>query len=73
MADVAQLQIEISTIGVEAAQAGIKAVGEAGAKTDEREIMRFCKEYLSRYKCPRKVTFVQEITRDSRGRASGWK
>ena len=38
MADVAQLQIEISTIGVEAAQAGIKAVGEAGAKTEDRVV-----------------------------------
>ncbi len=48
-------------------------VPENGAKPDDREIIRFCKEYLSRYKCPRKVTFVREITRDSRGKASGWK
>ena len=48
-------------------------VPESGTKADEREIMRFCKEYLSRYKCPRKVVFVQEIIRDSHGRASGWK
>ena len=48
-------------------------VPESGAKPDEREIIRFCKEYLSRYKCPRKVVFVNEITRDSLGRASGWK
>lgn len=48
-------------------------VPESGAKPDEREIIRFCKEYLSRYKCPRKVVFVNEITRDDVGRASGWK
>ena len=48
-------------------------VPESGAKPDEREIIRFCKEYLSRYKCPRKVVFVNEITRDALGRASGWK
>jgi acyl-CoA synthetase (AMP-forming)/AMP-acid ligase II len=48
-------------------------VPESSAKPDEREIIRFCKEYLSRYKCPRKVVFVNEITRDSLGRASGWK
>ncbi|MFH0957166.1 MAG: AMP-binding protein, partial [Pseudomonadota bacterium] len=48
-------------------------VPESGAKPDERDIIRFCKEYLSRYKCPRKVVFINEITRDVHGRASGWK
>lgn len=48
-------------------------VPESGVKPDDREIIRFCKEFLSRYKCPRKVTFVNEIVRDSHGRASGWK
>ncbi|MDA8406325.1 MAG: AMP-binding protein [Deltaproteobacteria bacterium] len=48
-------------------------VPESGVKPDDREIIRFCKEYLSRYKCPRKVTFVKEITRDPNGKASGWK
>lgn len=48
-------------------------VPEGGVKPDEREIIRFCREYLSRYKCPRKVTYVSEITRDDRGKASSWK
>jgi len=39
---------------------------------EEREIIRFCKEYLSRYKCPRKVRLVKEIIRDTHGKASGW-
>jgi len=47
-------------------------VPEPGVVAEEREIIRFCKEYLSRYKCPRKVRLVKEIIRDTHGKASGW-
>jgi len=47
-------------------------VRENGAMPEEREIIRFCKEYLSRYKCPRKVRFVNTIIRDANGKPSGW-
>ncbi len=47
-------------------------VPEPGQQPEEREIIRFCKEYLSRYKCPRKVTFVKHIVRDSLGKPSSW-
>ncbi len=47
-------------------------VPEPGTRPEERDIIRFCREYLSRYKCPRKVTFVNEIIRDDRGKAIRW-
>jgi long-chain acyl-CoA synthetase len=47
-------------------------VPERGAPPEERDIIRFCKEYLSRYKCPRKVTFVKEIMRDAHGKPASW-
>jgi long-chain acyl-CoA synthetase len=47
-------------------------VPEPGAVPEERDIVRFCKEYLSRYKCPRKVTFVREIMRDAHGKPASW-
>jgi long-chain acyl-CoA synthetase len=42
---------------------------EPGTRPVERDIIRFCREYLSRYKCPRKVTLVREIIRDRYGKA----
>jgi len=47
-------------------------VPERGVKPEEREIIRFCKEYLSRYKCPRKVILVKEIVRDANGKPMRW-
>lgn len=47
-------------------------VPEPGTRPEEREIIRFCREYLSRYKCPRKVTLVQEIVRDQHGKPIKW-
>jgi long-chain acyl-CoA synthetase len=47
-------------------------VPEDGARPDEREIIRFCREYLSRYKCPRKVILVKQIVRDDRGKPAHW-
>ncbi|MEW6348797.1 MAG: AMP-binding protein [Thermodesulfobacteriota bacterium] len=47
-------------------------VPETGTRPDERDIIRFSREYLSRYKCPRKVIFVNEIVRDDRGKAIRW-
>lgn len=34
-----------------------------GQQADEKEIIRYCKVYLSNYKVPREVEFVQEISR----------
>lgn len=48
-------------------------VPEAGARPEERDIIRFGRQYLSRYKCPRKVTFVKEIVRDQHGKPASWK
>jgi acyl-CoA synthetase (AMP-forming)/AMP-acid ligase II len=68
---------EVALVGVDDLMRGqvihALVVPEKGIKPDERELIRFCKEYLSRYKCPRKVTVVKEIVRDSRGKPSGWK
>ncbi len=68
---------DVALVGVDDLMRGqvIEAivVPESGSKAEDRDIMRFCKEYLSRYKCPRKVTFVKEILRDANGKASGWR
>ena len=47
-------------------------VPEPGIRPEEREIIRFCRQYLSRYKCPRKVTIVKEIVRDAHGKPASW-
>jgi len=47
-------------------------VPERGSVPEEREVIQFCREFLSRYKCPRKVRFVNTIIRDANGKASGW-
>lgn len=36
-------------------------VPKEGQKIDEKELIRYCKTYLSNYKVPREVEFVQEI------------
>lgn len=47
-------------------------VPERDAQPAERDIVRFCREYLSKYKCPRKVTLVKSIVRDERGKPVRW-
>jgi long-chain acyl-CoA synthetase len=47
-------------------------VPEPGTRPVERDIIRFSREFLSRYKCPRKVTLVKEIVRDRHGKATSW-
>lgn len=47
-------------------------VPEPGIRPEERDIIRFCKQYLSRYKVPRKVTIVKEIVRDAHGKPASW-
>jgi acyl-coenzyme A synthetase/AMP-(fatty) acid ligase len=47
-------------------------VPEKGSQPVERDIIRFCRDYLSRYKCPRKVTLVKQITRDRLGKPVSW-
>lgn len=47
-------------------------VPEKGSNPAERDIIRFCRDYLSRYKCPRKVTLVTQITRDRLGKPVSW-
>jgi acyl-coenzyme A synthetase/AMP-(fatty) acid ligase len=67
---------DVSLVGVPDLMRGevIEAliVPEQGSKPIEREIIRFCREYLSRYKCPRKVTLVKEIVRDRHGKPVNW-
>ena len=67
---------DVALIGVDDLMRGqvihALVVPEKGTNPDEREIIRFCKEYLSRYKCPRRVILVKEITRDSHGKAATW-
>lgn len=67
---------DVALVGVDDLMRGqvIQAlvVCESGARPEEREVIRFCREYLSRYKCPRKVTFVDQIVRDDRGKPIKW-
>lgn len=67
---------DVALIGIDDLMRGqvIEAlvVPERGVKPEERDIIRFCKEYLSRYKCPRKVLLVKEIVRDANGKAVRW-
>ena len=67
---------DVALVGVDDLMRGqvIEAlvVPEPGIKPQERELIRFCKEYLSRYKCPRMVTLVKEIVRDAHGKPIEW-
>jgi long-chain acyl-CoA synthetase len=67
---------EVALIGVDDLMRGqvIEAlvVPESGVQLEERELIRFCKEYLSRYKCPRKVRTVSRIIRDDHGKPLEW-
>jgi long-chain acyl-CoA synthetase len=67
---------DVSLVGVPDLMRGevIEAliVPEQGSKPIEREIIRFCREFLSRYKCPRKVTLVKEIVRDRHEKPVSW-
>ena len=67
---------DVALVGVDDLMRGqvIQAlvVTEPGTRPEEREVIRFCREYLSRYKCPRKVTFVDQIVRDERGKPTKW-
>lgn len=67
---------DVALVGVDDLMRGqvIEAlvVPESGAAPEERDIIRFCKEYLSRYKCPRKVILVREIVRDAHGKPVSW-
>jgi long-chain acyl-CoA synthetase len=66
---------DVATIGVPSAEWGedVKAVvelqdpGRAGA-TLEAELIAFCRDRLSHYKCPRTVDFVAELPRSDTGK-----
>ncbi|MBI5568318.1 MAG: AMP-binding protein [Desulfomonile tiedjei] len=70
------LVADVALVGVDDLMRGqvihALVVPESGARPEEREIIRFCREFLSRYKCPRKVTFVNQIVRDERGKPARW-
>jgi len=70
------LVADVALIGVQDLMRGqvIEAlvVPDRGSKPEDRDIMRFCREHLSRYKCPRKVIFVKTIVRDERGKPIRW-
>ncbi|MEW6139964.1 MAG: AMP-binding protein [Thermodesulfobacteriota bacterium] len=67
---------DVALVGVDDLMRGqvIEAlvVPEPGTKPEERDIIRFCREYLSRYKCPRRVALVTEIVRDAHGKPVTW-
>jgi long-chain acyl-CoA synthetase len=67
---------DVALVGVDDLMRGqvIEAlvVPERGTKPEERDIIRFCREHLSKYKCPRKVILVKEIVRDKRGKPASW-
>ena len=53
----------------EAVQAYIALKPESKSKVSEDEIIRFCRENISTYKAPRKVTFVDELPKTLIGRS----
>lgn len=64
---------EVAVIGVPDPKWG--EVGHAfvvlrkGCATDAEAIFRFCQSRLAKFKCPRKVTFLNELPRTSSGKA----
>jgi len=36
-----------------------------GANTSEIELIEFCRQHLAHYKCPKSVSFIEQLTTDS--------
>ncbi len=48
--------------------AAVVAVKKDRPVPDSREIIRFCKEHLTGYKCPKEVSFAEQLPRNSMGK-----
>ncbi|MGH8995555.1 MAG: AMP-binding enzyme, partial [Acidimicrobiales bacterium] len=66
---------DVATIGVPNKEWGeeVKAVvtlvpGTIGSAELEQELIEFCREHLSHYKCPKSVDFVVDLPRQDNGK-----
>jgi len=68
VADVAVFGIPEPEMGEEVKAVVQLAPGVSGGPELEAEIIAFCREHLSHYKCPRSVDFVDELPRGENGK-----
>jgi long-chain acyl-CoA synthetase len=64
--------VEVAVVGVAHPHTGeaVRAyvVAEPGYVLEEDELIEFCSSHLARYKCPSKITFVEELPRNIAGK-----
>ena len=61
---------DVAVIGVPDDEFGeqVLAVVQRRGTVDEAELIEWCRERLSHYKCPKRVDFVTELPRDPNGK-----